>query len=348
MRRRRERFFLHGFCPIQEAAAGTKRVRKKTDRIFHCTHGATEMKLAQNNEQKALVLGCGIAVAIILSAVFAGVIDKAPTQHTVYENVLEEKKILAQIRIHLLKSVDMEKSAVMALTDQASTEFADQSRSASASVDQHLAELRSLVNAMPLPHEKQLIDEFASCWAELGKVDRVILELAAENTNLKALALSKEKGAEIMQRFEQILGTVRTLSSGTAHERRAIELTSQAMIAGLKAYNLHGPHIIEADDKRMDHYEQRMREHEEEVEHALNTLHDLVDAEQRNVVSQAKTVFAEFTALTAHIVRLSRQNSNIRSLELSLGRKRVIAARCDETLAVLQDTVQNKTVKATK
>ncbi len=306
------------------------------------------MSLAKDKEHMALVLGCGLAMAIILFAVFAKFSTDGPSVNTVYENILEQKKVLAQMRVQFLKSVEMEKSAVMALTDRESEEYAHQSRAAAIAVDQHLALLYPLVNTQPMPNEKRLLEEFATCWAELGTIDRVILQLAVENTNLKAAALSREKGAEIMQRFERALGDFRTRSSGTPVEGRVIELTAHALIAGLKMFNLHGPHIIEADTDKMDQYERRIHEHENEVAQALDALNDIVAADHRELVLQAKTTFVEFTALTAHIMELSRQNSNIKSLELSVGRKRSIAAKCDEALAALQETVQNRPFKATK
>jgi hypothetical protein len=52
--------------------------------------------------------------------------------------------------------------------------------------------------------------------------------------------------------------------------------------------------------------------------------------------------------VTAEVIKLSRQNSNIKSLELSLGKKRKLTAQCDEILAALQETVQRRTFKATR
>jgi hypothetical protein len=310
--------------------------------------GANDMQFTTNKEQMALLLGCGVAIGLILFAVFAKFSTNATSMNTFYENILEEKKVLSQMRIHLLKSVEMEKSAVMALTDLESMDYASQSRTASAAVNQNLAVLRSLTDAMPMQNEKKLIDEFASCWEELGKVDQIILQLAVENTNLKAAALSREKATEIMQRFEQDLKALRASSLDAPKESQVAELTFQALISGLKMYNLHSPHIIEADNEKMDQFEARMKAEETEVTRSLEALTEIVTPDNRDTVTRAKTDFAEFTALTAEIVQLSRQNSNIKSLELSMGRKRKIVAKCDDALAVLQETMQNKTIKATK
>ena len=45
---------------------------------------------------------------------------------------------------------------------------------------------------------------------------------------------------------------------------------------------------------------------------------------------------------------LSRRNSNVRSLALSLGRKRAVTAECDDVLLALQDTLSKHDFKATR
>jgi hypothetical protein len=265
-----------------------------------------------------------------------------------YQTTLEKKRLLAQMRIDLLKSVEMEKNAVMALTDQESLDFANQSRTASATVEQNLHLLRALVDTAPSQGEHKLLAEFTTCWTEFGKLDQVILELAVENTNLKAAALSREKGSEAMREFERALEHLLSLFAGTQNESRAAGLAARALIAGLKLYNLHSAHIAEATDAEMDQIETQMQGEENTVADALAALNDLAGADRPDAVAQAKTAFAEFIAVTAAMIELSRQNSNVKSLELSFGKKRTIAAQCGTVLSALQETVHNKTYKATK
>ncbi len=306
------------------------------------------MQFANNKERLAVLLGAGIVMAIVLFAVIAKYNDQAIPLDNAYKNIVEKKKILSQLRIHFHKSVEMEKNAVMALTDEDSRKFADQSRAASATVEQDLRLLRSLSEAIPAQDEKALLAEFTLCWAELGTLDQLILGLAVENTNLKAASLSREQGAEAMRRLEQALEALRTSHSGTPNEGRVTGLVYQALTGALKIYNLHSSHIAEANDEHMNHIEAQVKEQEAEVATSFDALAAMVGEEGRDSVSQAKAAFAEFMALTAKVIELSRQNSNIRSLDLSLGRKRKIAAQCEEILATFQETVQNKTFKATR
>ena len=310
--------------------------------------GVTGMQFSNKKEQIAFMVGIGIAVAIILFAVMAKQSGDSLSKNSHYQTTLEKKRILSQMRIDLLKSVEMEKNAVMALTDQESMDFANQSRVASAAVGQNLKSLRSLVDTVPSQDEQKLINEFTTCWAEFGKLDQIILELAVENTNLKAATLSREKGAETMRKFEQALEDLLQSSTATEDISPIAGPVSRALIAGLKIYNLHSAHIAEATDETMDQIEAQMKMEENKVADSLAALSDLMGAESLAAVSQAKTAFAEFAAVTAEVIQLSRKNSNIKSMELSFGKKRRIAAQCDAVLAAFQETVHNKTYKATK
>jgi hypothetical protein len=306
------------------------------------------MQFSNKKEQIAFMVGIGIALGIILFAVMAKYNGDSISKNSHYETTLEKKKILSQMRIDLLKSVEMEKNAVMAHTDRESIDFANQSRAASATVDHDLSILRSLVDTISSQDERKLMDEFSTCWTEFGQLDQVILELAVENTNLKAATLSREKGAETIRKFEQALEHLVQVSASTQNESRIAEPVSRALIAGLKLYNLHSAHIAEATDEKMDQIEAQMKTEENKVADSFATLSDIVGAESQGAVSQVKTAFAEFAEVTAKVIQLSRINSNIKSMELSFGKKRRIAAQCDAVLAAFQETVHNKTYKATK
>ena len=302
---------------------------------------------AENRERLAMLLGCGIAVAFILVAVLARYSDNPPSMHSMYENILEKKKILEHLRLDLLKSVEMEKSAVMALTDEESLRYADQSRAAAARVDTSLAALRPLIDARTMPTEQTLLEEFSGCWTELSGIDRILLPLAVANTNLKAAKLSRDKGTASVQRFEQALESLRLAATGKANEQQiAIEI-SRALIAALKLFNLHGPHIAEADDSTMDQLEARMHAEQEVAHSSLVALGALFGREEV-AITRAKAAFAEFLAITTQVVHLSRQNSNVKSMEISMGRKRLLAATCDEALDALQETMVKRLSKATK
>lgn len=298
--------------------------------------------------RSAFLWGIGICVGLLLFLVISNYYNPPMRLEDTYKNIVKKREVLSQMRVNLLKSVEMEKNAVMAQTDEESRVFADQSLAASAAVEQDQKQLNSLIDAAPMQDERDLVIEFNSCWTELRKLDGVILELAVQNANLKAASLSREKGAEAMRRFEHALEDVMRLYLGAQNEGRVARLLCHAMTSGLKIYNLHSFHIAEASDEKMDQIEMQMKAEENEASNSLDELTGIVGEKSRKALLQAKTAFTEFMEVTAKVIKLSRQNSNVKSLELSLGRKRKVAAQCDEILVTFQEAVQNRTFKATR
>ena len=306
------------------------------------------MQFPYGKGRSAVLWGIGICVGVLLFTVILNYYYPPNRLEDTYINIVKKREVLSQMRINLLKSVEMEKNAVMAETDEESQVFADKSLAASAAVEQDQKQLNSLIDAAPMQDERNLVIEFNNCWTELRKLDQVILNLAVQNTNLKAASLSREKGAEAMRRFEHALEDVMRPYLRAQNEGRVTRLLYHAMTSALKIYNLHSFHIAEASDEKMDQIEMQMKAEENEASKSLDELTGIVGEKSRQALSQAKTAFTEFMEVTAEVIKLSRQNSNVKSLELSLGKKRKVAAQCDEILVTFQEAVQNRTFKATR
>ena len=168
--------------------------------------------------RRAVLWGIGICAGLLLFTLISNYYHPPMRVEDTYKNIVKKREVLSQMRINLLKSVEMERDAVMAQTDEESQVFADQSLAASAAVEQDQRQLNSLIDAAPMQDERNLVIEFNNCWTELRKLDQVILELAVQNTNLKAVNLSREKGAEAMQRFEHALEDVMRPYLGAQNE----------------------------------------------------------------------------------------------------------------------------------
>jgi len=306
------------------------------------------MQLPAGRGRKAAAWGLKIAAGLFFLYIIS--LYYKPDLHLedTYRNIIKKNEILSQMRVQLLTSLELEKDAVMAQTDEESQQFADQSRAAAEEVGHNLQLLRALTAASPLQDEKKLVVEFDTCWTELRKLDQVILALAVQNTNLKAASLSREKGTATMQQFEEVLDTLPALYAGKPNEAQVVRYVGSAIIAGLKIFNLHCSHIAEASDANMDQIEQQMKTEEAEAAKSLDALGAIVEKEHQTAVMQAQTAFADFMKVTGEVINLSRQNSNVKSLELSLGRKRRVAAQCDEILTSFQKTVQSRTFQATR
>src|SRR4030095_15348406 len=105
-----------------------------------------------------------------------------------FERSVQKLQLVQAMSRDLLAAAEAEKSAVMAETDEASQAFAAQSIQASQHVEQARRALESLLERQR--QEAHLFQEFRRCWAMLQEIDREVLALAAQNTNLKAFRLS--------------------------------------------------------------------------------------------------------------------------------------------------------------
>jgi hypothetical protein len=62
----------------------------------------------------------------------------------------------------------------------------------------------------------------------------------------------------------------------------------------------------------------------------------------------AVAAFDRFIKINDEIIALSRRNSNVRSLALSLGRKRMVTAECEDDLRALEQALAKHAFSATR
>ena len=263
---------------------------------------------------------------------------------TVQAELGEARRLAAELRIQFSKAADASNRAVMAETDEASVTFAHEAEQDSASVERDMAALSPLLGRLGVSDEVQILDRFKKRFSDYRVVDREVLGLAVENTNLKAERLSFGTGREAADRFKAALAGV--LPSLTAAERcRAEGLVADAVSSVRELQLLQGPHIASSDDAAMTAMEQEITTLEGKTSSAVAALHGLVEPSS---LTAAETAFAQFKSVGLEIVKLSRRNSNVRSLDLSLRVKPPLATACDDSARELEGALANEGSKATR
>jgi hypothetical protein len=260
----------------------------------------------------------------------------------------DKLELLSRMRITLLKSVEAEMMAVMADTDEASRANAEESKKAADFLEKERLELGLLIKKDATDQERKLFQEFDHCWTEFRKIDQVLLDFAVKNTNIKAANLSFAKGSEAVQDFEAALQGLISDKPSNKEEIQMDLLVFKALVAAIKIHYLHAPHIAAANDDQMDKIEKEIKQNEAIISQSLDRLTPLVLEKNRSSLSKARKAYDELSKVTAQVIDLSRQNTNIISFELSLGRKRKITAQCDEILSGLQEAVRSTSFKATR
>lgn len=262
----------------------------------------------------AIAIGCGSEPAMVTHA--------------------REVRLIQQIRQSLLVAVEAEKSAVLSITDDESKALALESGRASARIEELRADLRPLIVADGREQPLARLESFDAAWAEFRSVDQRLLALAVANTNLKAARMTAEEGAAALDHFVDELAAA-GLASTDATRLRAL---GNAAVAALRVQALLLVHIPSADADHMTRLEKRMTDLIVEVDR------NLVAAGQGEPslverLRAAGEAWASYRGVVTEALRLSRENTNVISFDVSVHEKRLTTKQCLLALAALEEAV---------
>jgi len=242
--------------------------------------------------------------------------------------------LVNNIQHELLESVDAEKSAVLAITDEESKDFAEQSRRSAAKIDELRANLAELIQIDPVRDEGEKLDAFDAKWKELKAIDARLLDLAVANTNLKASRLLAREGSAILDRFTTAVDTM----SASTDDVAAVRALATTATAVARIQSMLFVHIPEASDAEMTALEARIRTLGETVDAQLKTGTAPLPASASK--ADAMQAWADYQRMEAEVIRLSRLNTNVISFDVSTHEKRTATQACLDALADLRDSIQ--------
>jgi hypothetical protein len=286
------------------------------------------------------------AGAIILLVVALAVYHFQPTQSAFEQLALKVRMadLAARMRLNLALASEAEKSAVLAVTDEESRAFADQARTATAEVERKHQELEKLLAADGTQDEKDLLAQFSMDFAEFQRIDRDLLALAVKNTNIKAYNLAYGPAMDALNTMNTGLLRLLGKSNGIAVSPKVYSSVFAAINGAWQIQVLLPQHIAEESDKKMDELDRRIVTLDQSVRQALATLAEIKIRSGDPDLKTATAKYAEFSEIRGRIPALSRENTNVRSLALSLGRKRKVMFLCQDTLAALQQAIQEEPI----
>jgi hypothetical protein len=280
----------------------------------------------------------GPVVIVVLSASVAtgcGDVNRALQQ------VSEARRLSADTLVQFTKAVDAANRAVMADTDDASVAFARQAEQAKQAIRKDTGELRPILQSLGYADEMQLLDEFGRRFASYEALDHTILDLAVENTNLKAQRLSFGPAQEAANAFREALAAVAPLDERKeGWHAKALVATALASVREIQV--LQAPHIADPDDAVMTRIEKQMLTSEADARSALASLVPIAQPASRPRLAAATAALDRFMSVNAQIVALSRRNTNVRSLALSLNQKAPLIKACEDSLTRLQEALQKR------
>jgi hypothetical protein len=273
-----------------------------------------------------------VAIVCLFAAVTTGCGEDV---NTVLEKASRARQTASDLLVDFTKAADAANRAVMAETDDTSLTFAREAEQATATVQKEADALGPLLRELNYTDEIRLLGDFNSQFAEYRALDRRILDLAVENTNLKAQRLSYGPAQEAADAFRDALNAL--MSSAPPSETWHVQaLVATAIRTVREIQVLQAPHIADADAAVMTRMEKEMATSEMTARDALDKLRPLVGPTSAPKVAAASGALDRFMGLNAEIIALSRRNTNVRSLALSLDQKRAIVVKCEDTLRALR------------
>jgi hypothetical protein len=255
--------------------------------------------------------------------------------------------LVGRMQLDLASASEAEKSAVLAVSDHASQTFADEAIAASGKVEQERRELEGLLTAGGPQDERELLAQFASAFAEFQRVDSELLPLAAKDTNVKAYSLAFGPAATAVKEGNAALSRLVAANADSPEAKTMMLLAFPAQISALRIETLLPPHIAEESDQKMDELEALMAAEDARVRKSLDGLAALVRFSKDPELATAAARYVEFSHIRTQILALSRENTNVRSLSISLNQKRKVMLGCQAALGALQQAILAEPIAGT-
>jgi hypothetical protein len=220
--------------------------------------------------------------------------------------------------------------------------FADQARAKTAEVERERRQLEELLNKGGTQDEKDLLAEFSQRFREFQRIDDELLDLAVENTNLEAYALVFGPAARALDEMSAALSRVVLANADSRDAKKVMSLALGVEIGALRIQTLLPPHIAEANVSRMDELEAQMAKQDEQVRSNLEVLAALPKLRGDADLTVATSHYAQFREMERQILALSRENTNVRSLSISLNQKRRVMLACHDVLSNLEEAIRKE------
>jgi hypothetical protein len=276
-----------------------------------------------------------------------GIASAACNAQMVLTQQVESRRLASALQVQFTKAADAANRSVMSDADDAASAAAHEAEQATQAVLRDVDQLESILKSMGYSEELRFLDTFKARFAEYQKLDAEILPLAVENTNLKAQRLSFGPAREAANAFRASLEAAVKVA-GPADASRVNALAARAVASVLEIQVLQAPHIAESEDAAMTRMEEQMAASEAAARRALEQVKAALSPAAAPQLVTTVAALDRFKSITSEIIKLSRRNSNVRSLALSLGRKRVVTAECDDQLRALEQALAKHAFTGTR
>ena len=260
---------------------------------------------------------------------------------------MEAQNLIADTRVQLHRSAGAVQRAILADTAEVSADFAREAQEATAALETDRQSLDPILAKIGSLEALKLAEQFGDAFRKLQELDRTLLALAVEKSNVKAQRLSFGPAREAADAVRDHLKR----AANAAPPRNALRaqlLAARVQLAVREMHALHAQHIAEADDAVMAKLEEQMADSTSAAVASLAELSQVLGAAAAGELRAAREQLERFTQVQRELVALSRENSDARLLAGALGDARTLTADCDTALIALQSALAQHGLQASR
>ena len=289
--------------------------------------------------------GLGLLIVFFTMLYLQG--DRDPATQIAFK--AKRLELVSSMRLSLAAASEAQNTLVMSAGEMGEKSFADEARSATAALKRGQIELETLLKEHGNSREAELMIRFAQTLAEFQQVDKKLLELAVQNSNRKAYGLAYGPAMKLLKDMDEALSSIGVgdVESPSKTTIRQVQLTDEVRIGILRIQVMLFPHIAEPSDEKMDQFELQLSAEDRRVHENLAALSALLAGSDMSNLDKAKSLYAEFEKLRSQIIKLSRQNTDVRAVEIVLREKRKAMLACQDALVSLEQAIQAEPITTT-
>jgi hypothetical protein len=289
---------------------------------------------------RRLIVYRPLAVGLVSTLAATACMNTPP----VLARLIEARHTAATLRSSFSKANEASSRAVLAPSDDQSQAAATEARTATAATAAAAQDLERLLQSLGYESELSMLAQFKVRFDEYRKLDEETLSLAVENTNVKAQHLAFGSGREAAASFAASL-------QQAAAQAPSADLDAAVALARadvLEIEVLQARHIAEADDATMTQIEGQQAALAKDARDQVARLRARIGSTAGAQLDAAATALTRFLDVNGEIVSLSRRNTNVRSLGLTLGHKRLLAGECEDALRTIDESLAGHGSQATR
>lgn len=249
------------------------------------------------------------------------------------------------MRLALSAASEEQNCAVLSASEQASKSYLESASVEIAAFERTRTELAKLVPKRNDEIESTLSNRVDETFLEYQSISDKLSNLAIQSSNRKAYALAFGPAMELLQSMDSELAKIadRQADSPSQTSFEILKTINGARLSGFRIQVLLMPHIAEPSEGKMDELEKKIADEDQVIQQNLVSLGSTIG--ESAGIAKVESQYAEFKKIKSEIIRLSRENSDLRSVALALNEKRKAMLACQDALSNLEKAIRAEPIE---